>query len=162
MIQSILLVPVPAWRERVLIDGPLNAGMPVMFYGHVYGHRSSANDDDDGGERWRLTESELLYDYLWGQMVKAPHALVLAHEGKIVREGCDRLDWCLFNGPEGVVPGRWSISPSRTPMLADLLSDSLFRAWQQAWVASDRGIGEVVTLDADMQPIDWTKAGVEE
>ena len=85
---SILLVP--AEGSTLLDDGPCGARPPIF----EYGPGATGNI-----ARWYPTRT--LYK-------PTLHALVLAYEGKPVREGCGRADWRLH-----VVSGAKILAPAR-------------------------------------------------
>lgn len=93
-IASILLIPEPDHREALLSDGPCGARVPQMQ--KTAGRLGPPWEPlTDAGRTWmRDSEGDI--------------ALVLAHDGKVVREGRDRA---------GQVLSRDVFGPTRRPML---------------------------------------------
>jgi len=120
-IAAILLVPRDEDPHGLLREGPCGARPPMAY--RPYNERGRTHYP-----RWVPFTS----DY---EVMESPPfgALVLAYQGEVVVEGCDRLDWCQHDGRAGTFPGRerrWSHTPE-----VPGLPENLWKAWEHAYIA---------------------------
>ena len=130
--RSILLVPTPACRDRLLADGVCGSRPPRAWFhaaqvGRPRGYGKAPRKDLPA--RWMQSESTMLSGVSARETRSSTAALVLAWSGAAVPEGCDRL--------------------------ARLLGRRLCSAWTlgRAGYLAERaallGLGEVVTVEGE-------------
>lgn len=165
MIATILLVPVDDWRDRLLGDGPCGSRPPTLL-GHIHKDGGRCWDPVCGRARW-------LDGFPDGR--RDDHALVIARDGAVVRDGRDRAAYCLSAAEkQACVDGvRWreGVTIGGDPTFCLHGDDSRFttyarRGWYSVafpWLAAaplrtvhalavvyvTRGLGTAVLLDSE-------------
>jgi hypothetical protein len=164
MISSVLLTPAPEHREA-LLAGTCGSRMPAM-YRQTDGLWFPWDDHADDLDAWEDCGGWAAWDAALRSL-----ALVLAHDGKVVREGRDRAAYVLAESDErgsrdlgtifliaddlGLESG-WvrltggdSNAAWRIAAPPKSIPDALHRPWSLATICAARGLGRVVLLDGD-------------
>jgi hypothetical protein len=121
-IRAVLFVPSEAHREALLADGVCGARVPSAYW-----HRGGIEAIPEPG--WRANPAHL----------PPGNALVLAFDGRVVREGRDRLAYVMLDAA-GWDPGSAAAAP-------------FWRAVHVGTRAAWRAVGFAWVLDGEQNPI---------
>ena len=138
-IKAILLKPTEGDPHGLLREGVCGARPPLAISGHLCGYEEHRN--------WKSPED---YEYHSDcYMCSSMAALVLAWDGKPVREGCDRADWSGVGKSEPYYPDRdtWATVYA----LMDHPEDTHVTVDDLRRLCSE--LGTIVLLDADGKEI---------
>ncbi|MDP3767800.1 MAG: hypothetical protein Q8S13_07280 [Dehalococcoidia bacterium] len=172
--RHILLVPSPAWRDRLLATGPCGASPPLAWERPAYTDASAKRMPPvQRPARWLVPNG--LSMRIAKDRGELRRALVLAWAGAAVPEGCDRAARVLAEeqsmptgtgtlwfadgtGRHGLITPDSSqyfapVTGSRRDIVVTSLASpptdigALLPAWALATVCAARGLGEVVTVE---------------
>lgn len=154
MISTIIIEPALHDPLDLLRDGACGARPPVLAFWGCAGWHMQPELRMDGPIPlgWSVREPLHKTSLGWCHHAKVMlrRALVLAHAGRPVPEGCDRMDWALHRGAGR--PGR-SRTYSHTPFPPNL-PEALEWPFEQAWIATNlHQAGRLILLDDEMQEV---------